>query len=270
MLNELEEFNKLNTIEEMDNYINNNREELNKLSLEQRQQIAERYLEKDVETIQKEWVNEEVTNIINSALDIGLRIILPDFLEDQVIELKNNILNNGLKDGLSKSLDDSLQTGKDAINLLSNNFESISDAKNAIKKGGTLDKISDLLDEGIKALKEKKVIDSKTAKTLKNGKNEILKNVENNIDNSFENQIKDFEKLEKYISNWKDAYNSQDFSTMQKEYNKMVKTMKELMPLENTINEFRTIENLQTLIKNNGKNFELSQEAVELANKLIN
>lgn len=270
MLNELEEFNKLNTIEEMDKYINNNMEELSKLSLDQRQQIADIYLEKDLETIQKEWVNEEVQNIINTALDIGLRIILPDFLEDQVIELKNNILNNGLKDGLNKSLEDSLKTGKDTINLLSNNFESISDAKNAIKKGGTLDQISDLLDEGIKALKDNKIIDFKTAQTLKNGKNEIIKNVEKNIDNSFENQIKDFEKMKKNISNWKDAYNSQDFSSMQKEYNKMVKIMKELMPLENTINEFRTIENLQTLIKNNGKNFDLSEEALELANKLIN
>ena len=73
----------------------------------------------------------------------------------------------------------------------------------------------------------------------------------------------------KYISNWKDAYNSQDFSSMQKEYNKMKKTMNELMPLENIINEYKTIENLQSLIKNNGKNFDLTPEALELANKLI-
>ena len=82
--------------------------------------------------------------------------------------------------------------------------------------------------------------------------------------------LKVFQKMEKYIANWKNAYNSQDFSKMQREYNKMVKTMKELMPLENTINEYRTIENLQTLIKNNNKNFDLSDEALELANKLIN
>jgi hypothetical protein len=46
--------------------------------------------------------------------------------------------------------------------------------------------------------------------------------------------------------------------------------MDSLMPLENTISEFRTIQNLQTLIKNNNKNFDLTPEALELANKLIN
>ena len=56
---------------------------------------------------------------------------------------------------------------------------------------------------------------------------------------------------------------------MQKEYKKMEKIMSNLMPLEKTISEFRTIENLQTLIKNNGKNFNLSQEELELANILI-
>ena len=71
------------------------------------------------------------------------------------------------------------------------------------------------------------------------------------------------------MTNWKEGFNSQDFSLMQKEYNKMVKVMDSLMPLENTLSEFRTIENLQSLIKNNGKNFDLSPEELELANKLI-
>lgn len=269
MFNELEELNNLNSIHDVDNYIKNNLEELNKLNLEQKQQIADLYLEKQIHQIQNDWINSEVTQVLNACLDIGLRIILPDYLEEQVIELKDNILNNGLNDGLNKSLEDSVQKGKEAVGILTNNFENISDVKNAIKNSDTLDKISDILDSVIDTLKENKTINSTTAKTIKKEKNTIIKNLEKNVDKTFENQIADFEKMEKYISNWKKAYNSQDFNSMQKEYNKMEKIMKELMPLENTINEFRNIENLHTLIKNNGKNFDLSDEAIELSNKLI-
>ena len=40
------------------------------------------------------------------------------------------------------------------------------------------------------------------------------------------------------------------------------------MPIENTINSARSIELLHNLIKNNGQDFKLTQEEIELANKL--
>lgn len=269
MFNELEELNKLNSIEEMSNFVKNNKDNLEKLNLNQRQQIVDTLVDKSMHEIQTKCLNTEFAKAVNVGLDIGLKIILPDYIDDKVIEIKNNIMNNGFKEGLEKSFNDSIEVGKSALNILTNNFESISDAKSAIKAGGAIDKISDLIDDGVEVLKENKKIDSKTAKTIKNEKNNIIKNIEKNLDKSFEEQISNFEKLEKYISNWKEAYNSQDFNLMQKEYKKMQKLMENLMPLENTINEFRTIENLQTLIKNNGKNFDLTPEALELANKLI-
>ena len=39
--------------------------------------------------------------------------------------------------------------------------------------------------------------------------------------------------------------------------------------MENTLKQGRIIENLHTLIKNNGKNFDLTNEELELANLLI-
>lgn len=56
---------------------------------------------------------------------------------------------------------------------------------------------------------------------------------------------------------------------MQKEYDKIEEKLKELMPVENTIERARIIENLHTIIKNNGKNFDLTSEQLELAQKLI-
>ena len=56
---------------------------------------------------------------------------------------------------------------------------------------------------------------------------------------------------------------------MEKEYNKIKKELKELVPLENTIKNARYVENIHTLIKNNGENFDLSLEEVELASQLV-
>ena len=55
---------------------------------------------------------------------------------------------------------------------------------------------------------------------------------------------------------------------MEKEYNKLEKQLKDLVPIENTINEARTIEVLHNLIKNNGQDFNLSKEQLELVEKL--
>ena len=38
-------------------------------------------------------------------MDYGLKKILPDFIEDQVIEIKDALLNNGIKDGISTAVD---------------------------------------------------------------------------------------------------------------------------------------------------------------------
>ena len=55
---------------------------------------------------------------------------------------------------------------------------------------------------------------------------------------------------------------------MQKEYEKIEKQINNLIPIEKTINDVRTIENLHNLIKNNGQNFNLSEQEIELAQKL--
>jgi hypothetical protein len=55
---------------------------------------------------------------------------------------------------------------------------------------------------------------------------------------------------------------------MEKEYKKIEKQVSNLIPIENTINNVRTIENLHNLIKNNGQDFNLTQEQMELAEKL--
>lgn len=222
----------------------------------------------EIEEKQKSFLETTLGKTINTGIDIGIRTILPDYIEDQIIDLKNNLINYGLKDGIKKSIDDAINLGKSAIGIITGNFENISQVQNAVKSGGIIDNISSLLDNVIDRVETKGVINYTVAKTIKQGKNSILNNIEKNINETFNNQIKALSYTEKYIDNWKKYYNDKNFDGMEKEYKKIEKEYKNLIPIENTINDIRKIENLHNLIKNNGQNFELTQDEKELIEKL--
>ncbi len=225
-------------------------------------------LNQEIEKKQKSFLETALGKTINTGIDIGIRTILPDFIENQVIELKDNLINYGLKDGIKKSIDDSINIGKSAIGIITGNFENIIQMQEAVRSGGIIDNISSLLDTVVNKVHSNGLINSNVAKTIKQGKNTILNNIEKNIENTFNSQIKSLNNTEKNIENWKKYYNDKNFEGMEKEYRKIEKEINNLAPLEKTINDARTIENLHLLIKNNGQNFELSNEQIELAQKL--
>lgn len=218
----------------------------------------------------EDFLNSTLWKTINNGIDIGLRYALPDFMEDEIIDLKNNLVNFGLKEGIKKSIDSVIETGKQTIGIFTGNFENIGQVQKVVKNGGLIDKVSDMLDVTINKAQDSGKINSTMSKALKSGKNSILTSVERNIEATLNNQISSAKNIDKYISNWKEYYQSQDFTGMQKEYIKMEKELKELMPLENTLKNARYVENIHNLIKNNGQNFELSEEELELVNKFSN
>ena len=222
----------------------------------------------ELEKEQKNFLETALGKTINTGIDIGIRAVLPDYIEDQIIDIKDNLIKYGLKDGIKKSIDDAINLGKSAIGIVSGNFENISQMQEAVKSGGIIDNVSSLLDSVINRVQSKGLINSTVARTIKQGKNLILNNVEKNIENTFNNQIKAISYTEKYIDNWKNYFENKNFDGMEKEYKKIKQEIKSLVPIEKMINEARTIENLHNLIKNNGQNFNLTQEQIELAKKL--
>lgn len=220
------------------------------------------------ETTQRNFLQTTLGKTINTAVDIGIRTILPNFLEDQVINIKDNLLKYGLIEGIRKTIDDTIDIGKSAIGIVTGNFENISQMRNAIQTGGLIDSMSSLLDTVVDKIKEKGLINNKIANTIKQGKNTILNNIENNIEGMFNKQYEAFENMEKYINNWKGYFREKNFSGMQKEYNKMQKQLENIAPIEKTINDIKTINVLHNLIKGNGRDFNLTQEELELAEKL--
>ena len=140
--------------------------------------------------------------------------------------------------------------------------------QSAVKNGGLIDGVSSLLDTVVDKVSDAGLISNGVAETIKQGKDVILNNVESNIENTFSEQYTAIENIDNYINNWKDSFKKQDFDNMEKEYLKLEEQMQTIAPLTKTIEEAKTIELLHNLIKNNGQDFNLSQEQLELVEKL--
>ena len=222
----------------------------------------------NLEIKQNNFLQTTLGQAINNGVNIGLRYILPNWAEDKVIELKDNLLNYGLKDGISKTIQSAIDTGKSAIGIVTGNFENVNQINEAVKNGGIIDNFSEIFDSVLNKIYSLGKINTTTYNLIRNGKNSVLNNVEKNIESNLTNQINSSKKLESYINKWKDYFNQKDFQNMEKEYKNIKTELKGLVPIENTINNARTIENLHNLIKNNGQKFNLTKEEIELANKL--
>ena len=219
---------------------------------------------------QKSFLETTLGKTINAGLDIGIRALLPDFLEDQIINIKDNLFEYGLKDGIKKSIDDAIDTGKSIIGIFTGNFENINQMQEAIQSGGILDNFSSLFDTVLNRLEKNGNINNTVSNILYKGKDIILNNVEKNIQQTFNKQLDNFNNVENHISIWEESFNNKDFDGMEKEYSKLKEISEDLAPIEKIISKLKEIDTLHNLIKNNGKNFELSQQEVELVNKLNN
>ncbi len=217
---------------------------------------------------QNNFLNSTLGKVVDSAIDVGLRMVLPDFVEDGAIAVKDALLKGGLKEGIDTAINGAISLGKSVQGIFTGKFDDISQARNAIKSGGIIDGISDVLDKVINKTSSSGIIDKNIANLISNGKDAILDSVTNKIEDEFTKQINSAEKLAKYETNWKEYFENKDFEGMQREYDKIKDKLKELLPIENTLKEARVIENLHTLIKNNGQDFNLTKEQLELANML--
>ena len=111
-------------------------------------------------------------------------------------------MNYGLKNGINQTIDDAINLGKSAIGIVTGNFENVSQMQSAIQSGGLIDGVSSLLDTIVDKVSRKGLINNSVAKTIKQGKNIILNNVEKNIETTFNKQYVAIENTNKYINNW--------------------------------------------------------------------
>ena len=217
---------------------------------------------------QKSFLETTLGKTINTAIDIGLRWVLPDFIENQIIDVKDSLIKGGLKEGINTVIDSAVDMGKSVMGIFTGKFDSISQAQDAVKNGGIIDGISGILDSVVNKTTENGLLNSNIGNLILKGKDVILDNVSKNIENNFTEQLSGIEKLSRYEESWKGYFNEKDFDGMEREYANIQEQLNKLLPLENTLKQARQIENIHMLIKNNGQNFNLTNEQLELAKSL--
>lgn len=223
----------------------------------------------NLEEEQKNFLQTNLGKIVDTGLEIGIKALLPDYIEDDVIEIKDDLFDEGFSEALNTTVDKVIGLGKNVVGLVTGNIENISQAEEIIKEGGLIDGLSGLIDTALKQGEKYGIISKGISTIIKTGKDSLLNTIENNIDNSFETQIEKVEKIDKYINKWQKYYEKQDFKNMEYQYEKIMENIEDVLPLEKIIIKARQLENIHNLIKNNGKNFNLSEEELEIANKLI-
>lgn len=217
---------------------------------------------------QKSFLETNLGKIINTALNVGIRFLLPDFLEEQVIDIKDAFLKGGIKEGVQETVQEGINLGKSAIGIATGNFENVSQIEMAVEKGGILDSLSNVIDQVVNKINQSGKISDNTANLIKEGKSVILDNIGANIEDLLTNQIKAIEQIETHCDKWEKYYNAQDLEGMTKEYSLIQEELQDVIPLENTIKRAREIENKQLLIQSNGNSFSLSEEQKEMAKVL--
>ncbi len=226
-------------------------------------------LSEKIGELQNKFLKINWGEAINNAVDSGLKIILPDFIENEIIDIKNAFIKGGLKEGIQTAIDITINKGKEIIGIFTGNLENISQAEAIIKNGGLIKNVAKILESIVDKLVKNDLLKEGIGNLIKSGKDTILNYAEKNIDKVNKEQIKKITEIETAIENWGKYYKEQNFTKMQNEYKKIENRMEKIMPIQEIIQKAKEVENLHNLIKNNGNNFNLSEEEIELAKKLI-
>lgn len=224
----------------------------------------------NIEKSQNKFLESVLGKTINTGVDIALRALLPNVIEDQVINMKNILIKEGLKEAIKSGVNSAINLGKSAVGVVTGKFEDVSQAFSAVKKGGIIDTASKAVDNVVKSANKNGLINDKTAKIIKSGKKVIKESVSSSIESTYLSQIDGIEKIGKYINNWNNYLGQKDLKGMNREMRKINEKLEEVLPLENTLKEVEVIKNIHELIKNKGGKIEnLTEEEIELAKKLI-
>ena len=206
-----------------------------------------------IEEKQNKFLNTMLGKAINTGVNLGIRAVLPNFIEDQVIDLKDTLIREGLGQTIKQAINSTIDLGKSIIGIATGHFENLSQARNATKHGGILDTISGGLEFALKTANKKGLVSDKITNLISGGKEIIVDSIKTNIDSEFNNQLGKIENL----------------NGIRRENINIQRNLKAIFPIENTIQEARKIENLSKIILKNEGNFNLSEEEINLANRLI-
>lgn len=131
----------------------------------------------ELEKEQTSFLESTIGKVINIGLDAGIKYLLPDLIEDEVINVKDTIMENGLKEGINTAIDSALNLGKSFLGIITGKFENVNQIQKAVENGGIIDSLSGIFDNALNKINEKGKINENIINVIKEGKNIILDNI---------------------------------------------------------------------------------------------
>ena len=200
---------------------------------------------------QNDFIGNMFKNAINFGVDLGLKSLLPDLIEDQVIDIKNSILEGGFKEGVNTLMKKVNEFKNSITGIFTGNFNNIQEINTATKQGGIIKTVSKGLSKGIDAGVKPGIIPKSIGGILKAGKTTMLNEFSNSLESQMRKEIQKFDTLNDLNKKWYDALDQRDFDKMTKYTEKISALSKDLVKFSNIINETKKIEELHNFIKEN-------------------
>ena len=200
---------------------------------------------------QNDFISNIFKNAINFGVDLGLKSLLPDLIEDQVIDIKNSILEGGFKEGVNTLMKKVNEFKNSITGIFTGNFNNIQEINTATKQGGIIKTVSKGLSKGIDAGVKSGIIPKSIGGILKAGKTTMLNEFSNSLESQMRKEIQKFDTLNDLNKKWYDALDQRDFDKMTKYTEKISALSKDLVKFSNIINETKKIEELHNFIKEN-------------------
>ena len=200
---------------------------------------------------QNDFIGNMFKNAINFGVDLGLKSLLPDLIEDQVIDIKNSILEGGFKEGVNTLVKKVNEFKNSITGIFTSNFNNIEEIHTATKQGGIIKTVSKGLSKGIDAGVKSGAIPKSIGGILKAGKTTMLNEFSNSLESQMRKEIQKFDILNDLNKKWYDALDQRDFDKMTKYTEKISVLSKDLVKFSNIIEETKKIEELHNFIKEN-------------------
>ena len=96
----------------------------------------------------------DIGNLANTGLEFGLRAVLPDFIEDDIIDIKDKFIQEGFTEGVKETYEKVKDIGKSIQGIFTGKFESVEQVKRLIQTDGILDGTSEIIEKTAKELDE--------------------------------------------------------------------------------------------------------------------
>lgn len=218
---------------------------------------------------QNNFLESTLGKAINGAVDLGIKSLMPDFIENEIIEIKDCLINEGFEPGINKAINNAIEIGRNILGIFDCNFLNVEQAEKAVMDGGIIDGISNVLDFVLNKVDKNTEIPNEIINFIKEGKDFILEKIEDRIKENFNIQDNKVADINNHMNSWKEYFSSQNLEMMNITYEKIQDSLGEIMPLEDILKTAKEIENLQTVINNNDGDFLLSKEQMELSKILI-